>query len=137
MRPAALAAILLAAGCGAPAPSPSPAGGDPVGEHADFILQMKALDVQLENLQHDLAARKGSDAARARVAKMKRSAEEAARLPYRPVQAENRDLAYRFSLFAARLDALGRESWDGEDGIRLWKDLGRSCLECHEMYRVD
>jgi cytochrome c556 len=137
--PAVTVLVSLLAACGdrAPAP-PSPAGSPPREEMArQYLRLMKAIDLQYENLQADLAEGKPENEARARLASIRAAAERASRLPYRAAEAENRDLAFQFATFLDALDRLERAPWAGAEGLRSWRTLGTACAVCHNLYRKD
>lgn len=132
VRAAALAALL--AGCGGSGPAPSPA---PADRTAEFVLRMKAMDLQVENLQADLAAGKPEGELKARLGRIRGAAQAASAIPVLEVDAENRDLRHHFDLFLNDLAALEGASWAGEDGAANWRRLGKSCMPCHSLYRAD
>jgi len=134
---AALAAIL--AGCGGSHPAPSPtAAPPPLEAHLkEFVLQMKAMDLQVENLQADLGAKKSEPELKARLSRIRKAAEAAAAIPCRDVEAENRDVRHHFDVFLSDLARLEGASWAGEDGAANWRLLGKSCMPCHAAYRPE
>lgn len=139
MRPAALLLGVLPAlaACGEP---PAPGNPPPASREAmarSYLRAMKSLDLQYENLQADLAAKKPPEEVRRRLGSIRSGAETASRLPYRVSEAENRDLAFEFRKFLASLDRLERAEWSGEEGPRSWRALGTACASCHNLYRQD
>jgi len=136
MRPAVLLLGILPAlaACG----EPSAPGSTPREAMArSYLRAMKTLDLQYENLQADLAAKKPADEVRKRLIPIRSAAETASRLPYRPSEAENRDLAFEFRKFLSAMDKLERAEWSGDDGLRSWRAVGAACASCHNIYRKD
>lgn len=136
MRPAALLLGVLPAlaACGGPS-SPPPGSREAMAR--SYLRAMKSLDLQYENLQADLAAKKPAGEVRGRLGSIRSAAETASRLPYRPSEAENRDLAFEFRKFVSALDRLERAEWSGDEGLRSWRAVGVACASCHNLYRKD
>jgi len=134
---AVLAPLLAACGDRAPAP-PAPGGPGPREEMArQYTRLMKSIDLQYENLHADLAEGKPEPGVRARLGSIRSLAEQAARLPYRANEAENRDLAFQFAAFLDALKRVERAPWTGAEGLRSWRTLGIACAACHNLYRKD
>ena len=134
MRSALLAGMVAGfAGC-----SDGSAAANPREEMArEFVRSMKTLDLQYENLHEDLKAERPADGLRGRLATIRATAERASALPYREVEAENRDLAFEFRKFLEKARELERAAWSGEEGSRAWRALGAACASCHDLYRED
>jgi len=139
MRPAALLLGVLPAlaSCGGTSAPESPAPSPREAMARSYLRAMKTLDLQYENLQADLAAKKPAEEVRRRLDTIRSAAETASRLPYRPSEAENRDLAFEFSKFLSTMDKLGRAEWIGDEGLRSWRAVGVACASCHNLYRKD
>ena len=138
MRTALAAAILTGlavAACDRQPPAAEPTPREKMAR--EFTQSMKTLDLELEGIALDLKAGKAQDAIRGRVAKIKSTAERASRLPYRPVDAENRDLAFEFNKFIGEAGKLENATWSGDDGMRAYTRLSKSCAPCHELYRPE
>lgn len=139
MRPAALLLGVLPAlaACGEPSAPGTPPPDSREAMARSYLRVMKSLDLQYENLQADLAARKPAEEVRKRLGAIRSGAETASRLPYRPSEAENRDLAFEFRKFLSAMDRLERAEWSGDEGLRSWRAVGVACASCHNLYRKD
>jgi cytochrome c556 len=135
MRRGLLLVALLAACDRADTPSAPPTAREE--QTRTYIRAMKAMQLQVENLQADLAARKPSEEAGRRIAAIKADAEQAARLNIRASDAENRDLAFEFAKFLDTVAKLEGTTWSGEPGMAAYKRLGAACASCHNLYRED
>ena len=102
-----------------------------------YIREMKTMDLEHEKLHDDIEARKPAEEVKKRLATIRAAAERASRLPYRAVDAENRDLAFEFSKFLDASKKLESATWTGDEAVRSWRRLGLACAPCHELYRKD
>ena len=123
------------AACGEGASSSPPS---PLEEKARaYLREMKTMDSEYEQLHEDIAQKKPAEDVKRRLDAIRAAAERASRLPYRAVDAENRDLAFEFTKFLDATRKLDGATWTGEEGVRSWRRLGLSCAPCHELYRKD
>jgi cytochrome c556 len=138
MRTALAVAMLVGfavAACDRQPPAAEPTPREKMAR--EFTQAMKSLDLELEGIALDLKANKPTDSIRGRLVKIKTTAERASRLPYRPADAENRDLAFEFTRFTGEAGKLENANWSGDDGMRAYTRLSKSCAPCHELYRPD
>ncbi len=165
-RTACALALLLAASCGetpAPPPAPmrtgAPSGGAPPPPDASkpakeepvdakgiakspqiykkFVALMEETQTQTDEIGDDIKAKKDEATIKRRLAKIRKSMEEARALHYLKDEEVDEKLDTAFEIFLlAKLKSYEAAAWDDDENRgNLWGQLKRSCQNCHGQFR--